>query len=180
MSDAGGLQLLPSQKKSLNLHLPGNSRLLLLAVALLVVLGAAYGIATAMNSRTTDKITAAEQQISAVLKQRNKADEEKLLNVQKQLAATRSLLKSHTQWSASFVGIQNLIEPSMKFLSLQVDAEKRTYSFHALAASYTAVAKQVAALYGSPLVKDVRVSKISVTPDGQVDVTMELVLAPHE
>ncbi len=180
MSDLGGLQLLPSQKRTYSLHMQGNSRLLLVAFILLTVLGVVYGVTLVLSRQAQRKVTDTEQSIEAIYKKRDKAGEEKLLNFQKQLDATRALLQNHVTWSKGFTGIQKLIEPRMKFSSLQADSEKRTYSFHALADSYSTVAKQIAVLYASTLVQDVRVSTISITPNGQVDVTMELTLSNHE
>lgn len=180
MSDLGGLQLLPSQKRNYAIHLQGRNGLLVIALVILLVLGIAYGALSVLAGQVTDEITTTEQSIAAIYRKRNKADEEKLLNFQKQLGTTRTLLKAHTTWSASFVGIQNLIEPRMKFSTLQVDSVKRSYSFHALADSYATVAKQVAVFYGSPLVQDVKVGAISINAEGQVDVSMELTLTQHE
>ncbi len=181
MGDLGGLQLLPSQKRSYAaLRVQGKSRLLLIAFMLLLVLGVAYVVMLVVANQVQSNVAATEQNILAIYKKRNKTDEEKLLNFQKQLGTTRTLLQAHTIWSAGFIGIQKLIEPRMKFLSFQADTDKHSYSFHAVADSYTTVAKQIAALYGSALVQDVRVSAISAVANGQVDVTMELILTYHE
>ncbi|MDO8583644.1 MAG: hypothetical protein Q7R83_00500 [bacterium] len=180
MSDLGGLQLLPSQKRAHAVRLQGNNRLLALAIVFFVLLGISYGVFRVLATSARSSVADTEKSISALYAKRQKVDEEKLLNFQKQLGTMRALLKSHTAWSTGFIGIQKLIEPRMKFLSLEADRAKQSYSFHAVADTYTTIARQVAAFYGSELVKDVSVSTISVTNDGQVDVTMQLILNPHE
>lgn len=178
MSDLGGLQLLPSQKRTYSLHVQGNSRLLLIAFIFLIALAIAYGSIRIASDRAEDKVTDVEKSIMAIYKKRDKAAEEKLMSFQKQLTTTRELLQAHTTWATGFVGIQKLIEPRMKFSSLEADSDKRSYRFQAMADSYATVAKQIAIFYGSPLIQDVKIGTINGALKGQVDVTMELTLSP--
>src|SRR3989344_1940009 len=98
MSDLGGLQLLPSQKRTYAVHLQGNSRLLVLAMVLLVLLGVAYGVLRVLATNARRNVADTEKSISALYAKRNKADEDKLLNCQKQLGTLRSVYHAPSPW----------------------------------------------------------------------------------
>ena len=181
MADAGGLQLLPSQKKHINFRvLTGGNKLVTFSILVVILLGCAYGVIKYYKNKTLTEINTIDVQIEAIYKSRNKTEEEKLNNFQKQLAMTRSLLQSHTTWSVGFRAMEQIIEPRVKFTSLTADASKKLYSFNASADGYTTVAKQIAAFYRSDAISDVRLNNVSASGTGGVDFTLDVTFHPNK
>ena len=175
MSDVGGLQLLPSQKKRINFSaLGGNNTLFTVAVGLLIAVGIVFGILKYLTNKTITSIDVIDAEIGEIHKARDKTQEERLLNFDQQAQSTKALLRSHTVWVDGFGDFQKLIEPRISFISLSADATKRTFLFHALADGYSTVAKQIASLYRSDLLSDITLNKASDVGNGRVDFTMEL------
>ena len=168
MNGVGELQLLPSQNKKLyGLHFSGHHKLLTIAVVCFLLLGAGYGGMILFEHTTKNAIDALDAQIVPIYEHRDKAVESKLMNFQKQLAMTRSLLAAHIFWLTEIKNVQELIEPQVTFGSLTADAKRRSYQFHATADSYATVAKQVASFYKSPVIDNLTISQISAGPAGR-------------
>lgn len=178
MSDAGGLQLLPNDKKHFEVSLSGKSGFLIVAIVILLLIGGAYMILSSMITSAEEEVAGIDSQILAIYKKRNKTEEEKLLNFEKQLTTMRNLLTAHTTWSLGFRGVQSLIQPRVTFESFNADARSKKYTFHAISDSYTTVAKQVAAFYATDMFSDIKLNKVSEGGNGQVDFTMDLQFKP--
>lgn len=179
MTDVGGLQLLPSQKRRFGFgSLTGKSMLLFVAIALVAVVVIGYLMVRSMTSSTMASIAGVDAKIVAIHASRKKDQEEVISNLSKQLATTRTLLQAHIQWSKELELVQKLIEPRVRFTSLQADPKKRTYQFHATADSYATVARQVAAFYGNPSISDVSLTSVHGAGNGVVEFTMQITLIP--
>ena len=179
MTDAGGLQLLPSQKKHFGFSfLSGKSILFPVALAFVIVIAIGYMIVRSMISSTMTSLGGFDAKIVAVHADRKKDQEETITNLNKQLSTARTLLKAHVQWSKELQLVQKLIQPRVKFTSLEADPRKRTYRFNARADSYATVARQIAAFYASPAISDVSLSGVKNSGVGAVEFTMQITLTP--
>lgn len=173
----GDLQLLPSQKRHFSFGgFSGKSLLFLVSLALIMLAGIGYGVVLYSIGTTMDSIHDVDDQIAEAYRTRDKSQEEKLLNLAKQLGTTRVLLASHIRWSRDFSAVQALIEPRVTFSTLETDTAKRTYSFHAVADSYATVAHQIAAFYRSEAITDVTLTKVGSVGTGGIEFLMQLTL----
>lgn len=146
----------------------------------MLLLGIAYSIVMYLKNEALSAVADVDKEIALIYKSRDKAEEEKLLNLNKQLTTTKSLLQAHTAWSVGFNDIQTKIEPRVRFMSLSVDAAKKSYDFHAVADSYTTVARQVAAFYRTDSISDIKLDKVAITGNGSVEFNMQLTFLPEK
>ncbi|MEK7616162.1 MAG: hypothetical protein AAB420_03075 [Patescibacteria group bacterium] len=176
----GDLQLLPTRKKGFRLgSFLGENTSLSIALVVFVVLVVVWGVLQLMTNKTISSIERIDDQLADIHARRDKNQEEKLLNFERQVHATETLLSSHTVWVNGLREVQKLIEPRVTFLSLSADATKRTYVFHAVADSYSTVAKQIASFYRSDVMSDVTLDKVGLAGNGRVEFTMKLVFQPN-
>lgn len=177
MTDIGGLQLLPSQKKKINFgELAGNSRFLSVAIGLLILLGIGYGILAFLTSRVLDDIAELDLAIVQIHHDRNKDNETTVAHFSKQLSTIQTLLKSHRLWSDKFERLQTLVASPVTFRTLEADAELKLFKVQATANSYSTVARQIAAFYASDDVANITVSNVSLANNGSVEFSMEIKL----
>ncbi len=174
MSDIGGLQLLPTQPKKFSFSFSGRNTGIIVAVGVLVIMIAAYLVVNVLKNRTISKVDDVGAQILAIHSKRDKQEEERLQNVQKQITTTRKLLQSHAQTLTLLTNVQHLLSPRLQFSSLNANMSQHTYGFSATADSYTTIARQISAFYGSSLITNIKVSKLSASEASGVDVGMEL------
>ena len=178
MSDIGGLQLLPTQPKKFSFSFSGRNTGIMIAVGFLIIMIIAYVVVSAIKNRTISKVDDIDAQILAIHAKRDKQEEERLQNVQKQITTTRKLLQTHAQTLTLLTNVQHLLSPRIQFSSLNANMSQHTYMFSATADSYTTIARQISAFYGSSLITNIKVSKLSAGETGGVDVGMELTLKP--
>lgn len=176
MSDIGGLQLLPSQQRKTSVSMSGGNGALAIAGLCFLALGIAYGVASYLISATQKDITSLEAQIGGLYDGRDRAMEQELVTLQKQLAMTEKLLGAHVRWSSMIMSITRSILPNVRLVSFTTNATQRTYSFSAVADSYTTVARQIAALYATEAVREVSVGKVTRGTAGNIEFSVDLTL----
>ncbi len=174
MADNGGLQLLPEIRRKIDIRTPGQNKLLFFSLGFLVLLFALYGGLLIYKNSLSNDLAGVEQQLAALEQSRNKSEEMELLRLKDQLGIIKPLIESHIIWSEGLTRIQNLVNPQVQFDSLNANVSKGEYSFKALAASYAAIAKQIAAFYGDEAITDVNLGKIANLPTGRVEFSMQL------
>ena len=177
MSDIGGLQLLPNQKRSFSLSaFTGGSRLFVVSLLALILLGVGYGVLKIYTSRVVASIEGIDADMDTIYRGRDKAQEEKLSNFEEQIGTTKKLLATHLVLVERMHVLEDLVQPQVMFTSLAADVIKRTYLVHATTTSYSSVAKQIAAFYKSDTVKNVTLKNVQAGTSGRVEFTMELTL----
>jgi hypothetical protein len=178
MADIGGLQLLPETRKKIEVRMPGQNKPLVLSLIFTgIILGLYLGLTFYKNS-ILSSISRVDEQLTALEKSRDKKLEQKLLNLQRQLSVVGPLINSHTFWSQGFSKIQSLVQPQVRFKSLNADGPGAKIIFQATAANYTVIAKQIAAFYSDDSITDILLNKATTIPNGNIDFTMQLVFDP--
>ncbi len=178
MPDAGGLQLLPETRKKIEVRVPGQNRSMVLSLIFaFVILGLYFGLMFYNNS-ILSSITQVDEQLAALEKSRDKKLEQKLLDLQGQLSVVNPLIGSHVFWSQGLSKIQGLVQPQVQFKSINADSSATKIIFQATAASYTVIAKQIAAFYADDSITDIVLNKAASLPTGAVDFTMQLMFDP--
>jgi hypothetical protein len=174
MPDVGGLQLLPETRKKIEVRVPGQNRPVVLSLIFaLVILGLYFGLMFYNNS-ILSSVSQADEQLAALERSRDKKLEQKLLGLKNQLSVIAPLISSHLFWSQGLTKVQNLVQPQVQFKSINADSAAAKILFQATAASYTTIAKQIAAFYADDSITDIVLNKATSLPTGQVDFTMQL------
>lgn len=173
MSDLGGLQLLPETRKKIEVHIPGQNRLLILAVVFLFIILGLYAGLQAYKQGLFTTLASIDGQLADIESARDKKLETALLDLNRQLAVVNPLLSAHFFWSDAFIKIQSVTQPQVQFQSLNADAIGKKIAAKMVAANYTVVAKQLAALYTVDSITDVILNKVQSQPTG-LDVTMQI------
>lgn len=178
MPDIGGLQLLPETRKKIEVRVPGQNRpVVLSSIFVLVILGLYLGLMFYNNS-ILSSVTQADEQLAALERSRDKKLEQKLLGLKSQLSVISPLISSHLFWSQGLSKVQNLVQPQVQFKSFNADGPAVKIVFQATAASYTVIAKQIAAFYTDDSITDIVLNKATSLPTGNVDFTMQLLFDP--
>ncbi|MEX1064192.1 MAG: hypothetical protein WD898_03745 [Candidatus Paceibacterota bacterium] len=177
MADVGGLQLLPETRKKIEVKVPGQNRLLIMGVIVIVVVLALYFGLTFYKQSLESSIATLDTQLFELERSRDRELETNILNVQQQLSVVNPLLKSHLIWSDAFERIQNLTQPQVQYKSLNAEFNSRTIFINAVAANYTTVARQIAAFYSDDSIVDLDLSEARSLPSG-VDFSIEVTFDP--
>ncbi len=178
MPDVGGLQLLPETRKKIEVRVPGQNRpVVLSSIFVLVILGLYLGLMFYNNS-ILSSVTQADEQLAVLERSRDKKLEQKLLGLKSQLSVIGPLVSSHFFWSQGLSKVQSLVQPQVQFKSINADGPAAKIVFQATAASYTTIAKQIAAFYADDSITDIVLNKATSLPTGQVDFTMQLIFDP--
>ncbi len=174
MADSGGLQLLPQTRKKIELHIPGQNKMLVLSLVVIFFVLAVYAGSYAYRQSLFAQAQTIDDQLASLEKQRDKEKEKRFIDFQKQLNVVGPLLAAHVNWSEALGKIQRLMEPKVQVNSLHAEVLKQVVSIEGFADSYSTVAKQVAALYNEPAITDIVLNKISSISTGKIKFDMVL------
>lgn len=180
MPDVGGLQLLPETRKKIEVRMPGQNRPLVFGLIFVFLVAGLYlGLMFYKNSLLSS-ITQVDAELAALEKSRDKKLEQKLLGLKNQLSVIAPLISSHLFWSQGLTKVQSLVQPQVQFKSINVDTSAAKIVFQATAASYTTIAKQIAAFYTDDSITDIVLNKATSLPTGNIDFTMQLIFDPNK
>ena len=174
MADAGGLQLLPETRKKIEIKMPGQNRLVVVAGVIAAIVIATYFFLVFRKNSLVQSISVIDQEILDVERSRDKEAEQRVLNLVAQLQVVNPILAAHVFWSDAFTKIQSITQGEFQFQSINADMGSSKIVIKASASSYTTVAKQVASFYSLDSIKDVIISKIQLQSTGRLEVTMEV------
>jgi len=180
MPDIGGLQLLPETRKRIEVNVPGQNKFLIFSFVFILVVLSIYVVIRFYQNSLEQASASIDGQLATIERSRDKASEDKLINLSKQLATINPLLAGHLIWSDAFTKVQSLTLPQIQYETLDTNFDSKKFLFKALAASYTTVAKQIAAFYSSDAFTDVALDKVSSQPSGRVEFTLELSFDPSK
>ena len=174
MPDAGGLQFLPETRKKIDVKRPGQNRPLVFGFIVLgVVLGLYLGLSSYKESLLSE-VTALSQQLSDLERARDKQLEIKLLDLNKQLAVINPLLNSHVFWSTAFIKIQSLVQPQVRFKSMNADGLSEKILITATTDTYTTIARQIASFYAIDSVADIILNKVQSQSTGDLEFSLQI------
>jgi hypothetical protein len=174
MADKGGLQLLPDTRKRIDVKVPGQNRLIVVGVFLLIVVVVASGVLWIYKDSLTNQIADADASLAALEKQRDKKAEEKLLTLSKEIGITNQILKSHVYWSTGFSKIEAALQNNVQFESFSGSVGDQAIHFRALADNYTTIARQIAALVTDDSITDVNLDGVNSLTNGKLDFSAKI------
>lgn len=179
MPDIGGVQLLPTQKRRFGVAgVSGGNDFLVFACAFIAALIITFIFLSYRTSKTMKSIISVDTELQTIQTVRDKPTENKLLDLQRQLATTNTLLTDHLRWSMALSKLNQIIQPDVVLETLSGDAGSKTLRFSAEADAYDAVAKQVAAFYQDKDFTEVKLNQVQTKTNGGVTFSMDLTFDP--
>lgn len=160
--------------------MPGRNRSLILSFVVLALVVGLYFSLLEYKQLVFSTLTSIDGQLLDLEKSRDQQLEKQLLDLNKQLVVINPLISSHLFWSDAFIKIQSLVQPQVKFNSINTDTLGKKILIVAFAANYTTVARQIASFYTIDSVTDVILNKVQSLPTGQVELTMQLFFDPDK
>lgn len=176
MPEKGGLQFLPAEHRRFSVRFEDISGWFLVSVFFLLALAGVYFYIIRQTNSVKTEIAEIDSKLMVIQRSRDDATETHLLEVSRQLTSSRNLMKDHIYWSSAIRAIQATIQPRVKLTSMSLETDGKRFSFRAAGDSYTTVAKQIAALYASDIVKDLSLTTVQQTTDGTVEFTVNILL----
>ncbi len=170
----GGLQLLPETRRKVDIKVPGENRFLFLGAAVLAAVFVLFLGANFYTSFLTKKIASIDADLMTLEEQRDKKNEESLLLLNKQLSLISNLLNNHIFWSKGLSKIESLLQNQVQFETFSASTIDNKFSFKALAANYTVVARQIAAFLSDESIADVSLNNVNTLTNGKLEFNMKL------
>jgi len=169
MSNSNGLQLLPENRKSISIKVPGENIPIYIGSFLVALVFLIAGGLSIYSNGLKNKIAAKDGEILVLENRRDKQAEQKLIILSKQLGVTSQILKNHIYWSVGFSKIESAMQSQIQFKSFSANLAEKTVNFQALSDSYTTVAKQLAAFISDDAIKDVTLNNVNILTSGKLD-----------
>ncbi len=176
MSDKGGLQLLPENRRKIDVKVPGQNRLIGIGMGFLIVVILIYGGLILYGKSIDKKIESADKQLAEIATQASaKKDSMEALNIiSKQMAITEQIINNHTFWSIAFSKIEDRLAGAVQFKSLSAQAADATLNIRASTDTYATIARQLAAFTGTDGVTDVSLDGVNTLTTGKLDFNTKL------
>lgn len=169
MNDKGGLQLLPENRKRIDIKIPGENKLTYIGTVLIVLVLVIYGGLWIYGNSLANQITADDNQLAALEKQRDPVAEKNLITLSKQLSITGQLIKNHIYWSIGLSKIESAVQNNIQFKSLSANLTENSLNIQALSDNYTTIARQLAALVADDSIIDVTLDGVNTLTSGKLD-----------
>ncbi len=154
--------------------MPGQNRPVVLAVIFMAIVFGLYSGLAAYKRGLVSSLAVLNNKLADLEKSRDKKLEDGLLGLYRQLSVVNPLLAAHLFWSDAFIKIQNVTQPQVQFQSINADVPGKKIVVKALAANYTTIARQIAALYTVDSITDITLNKVQNQPTGKLEVTMQI------
>src|SRR3989344_6441513 len=175
MEQGGTISLLPESRRKLDISIPGENRPFYYGGAVLLLVLLIFGALKLYTSSLTGRLAEMENEINAIETQRDTKFEKEALLLNKQFSLVGDLLQKHLIWSNVLIGLQNLTEPQSQLKSVLGDATEGKMEITGSAATFTTVAKQIAALLSHEGVVDVSLNKVSTFSGGVLEYSVKVI-----
>jgi len=169
------IQFLQEKRTKIELGTKTRNKLLTIGIVALALVLAAGSVLTYLKSNLTGEIVQIDSDLDALEARRDKKFEGELLVVKKQLGLISSLLDNHIYWSNTLTKIENLLQGQVQVKNLGLDKSLNEVKLGGVAASYSTIAKQIAAFLSDDSIEDVILEGAEVKPTG-IEITMKLKL----
>ena len=140
---------------------------------MILIVGLYFG-ATFYKQGLLSSLANIDSQLADLERSRDKQLEKSLLGLRDQLAVVNPLLSAHLFWSKALIVIQGVTQPQIQYKSINADVTGKKITVNVFAANYTAIARQIAALYTVDSITDVLLNKVQSQPTGRLDVTFQI------
>lgn len=178
MADRGGIQLLPENRKRIELKVPGENRWLGIGVLSALIAAGAYLGLHFYNQSLQTRLDDLDAELVLVEKSRDKKVEADLVSLGKQANLMSKLLTSHVFMTKALGQIERLMHGELQLKNFSAAVAKETIAFNASARSYSTIARQLASFTADDSIKDVTLGNIRSMNTGAFEFGMELKFDP--
>ena len=175
MEQGGTISLLPESRRKLEINVPGENQPLYMGAAVVFISLLLFVTLKLYTSSLTGQFTELENEINTTESQRDKQFEKEALLLNKQFALIGSLLQNHLIWSNVLISVQNLTSSQVQMKTVLGNISESKLEVVGRAASFTTIAKQIAALLSNEAVTDVSLDKVSSFSTGVLEYSMRIV-----
>lgn len=91
---------------------------------------------------------------------------------QKKINDFAALFSAHRETTVFFTQVEKIIHPQVWFPEISLDAQKMTVKLSGRAKDFTALGQQISILESNPLIKNVILSDISLSREGEVQFSL--------
>lgn len=144
------------------------------AVVLGVFVVVAYATLAGYRANLNDQINTLDGQLQATEDSRNKTQEEALVAAAKQSSLMRQLLGSKIYWSQALGAMEQMTQSSITLQSMDASSNKGTIGIRGTADTYVSVARQLAAFAAGTGVRDITLTSVKTTPQGNIEFNGEI------
>ena len=141
--------------------------------AVILVIGA---ILAGYKANLKDQIDVIDGQMSVSESERNKQQEQELIDASKQSRIMKELLSNKLYWSQALERMEQMMQSAVTLTQMDATATKGTISFKATTDSYASVARQLAAFIAATGVNDISINTIKATSQGTVEFDGDLLI----
>lgn len=174
MPDQGGLQLLPETRKKIEITTPGENRLIVAGGVVLVVAAILAGGLYFYTNFLEDRLAVLDTEITTLEQKREKQSEQKILVFNKQASTLSNILNDHAYWTTAFSKIEGLLQNQVQLSNMTTSLSDSKIDFRATAASYTTIARQIAAFLSDESIKDIALNRVNVLTNGRLEFNMQI------
>lgn len=175
MNGKDGLKLLPGTKRKLGIKVPGENRFLYIGSAILgAVLVTMFALGRYQSSLEKQLGQLGDQLVESE-RTRDKKGEQNLKILKKRMALVSNILQEHIYWTKAFSLLEGLLQGQVRFKSFSGTTDDSKIRIQGQAANYTVLAKQLAAFLTDRSIVDISLGKVSVSPDGTVEFSLEII-----
>lgn len=105
---------------------------------------------------------------------RDKKGEQNLKILKERMKLVSNILEEHIYWTKAFALMEGLLQAQVRFKSFSGLTDDSKIRIQGQAASYTVLAKQLAAFFTDRSIVDISLGKVSVSPDGTIEFGLEI------
>lgn len=156
------------------MKVPGENRLIYIGLVLIIVVMVLFGVTKAMTHKLEVQVKDANAKIATLNKDRDKDAEAKLISLNKQTALIDTLLTSHVFWTHALTRFERALEQQMQVKSFDASAQGGVIKISAIAQSYLAIARQIAAFTAGEGINDVSTSGVKSSNDGKYEFSIDI------
>lgn len=169
------IQLLSGSRRKLSIKTPGENKPIYVGAVFVLIALAISGATYFYFSKLNLDLSAINDEIISLERQRDKDAENRLLVLNQQLSLAGGLVDNHLVWSEALGRINQLTPPEVQFSSLIANVSGEKIDILAVAPSYTVIARQISSLLSDQNFKDVNIGKISTLPSGSFEYGLQIV-----
>lgn len=180
MAGLEDLQLLPERRKKIEVHIPGENKLLIFSLIIFFVIAGIYAVAFFYERSVINSIFALDDQLKNLDVSRDKKAEENIILLANRLAVAAPLINTQNVWSKGFDKLQALTQPQVQFKTLGSRISDKKINIKAEAANYSTIARQIASFLSDDSITDVTLNKTQILTSGRIEFDMQINFNPEK
>lgn len=170
------IQLLPETRKRIDIKTPGGNKVLLSAIAFLILM---LGVGFYFSLRAGNlekKVNSLNLDLANLESKRDEVFENNILITKQQLGLVSGYIDNHLYWTIMLIKLENLLQDKVQLtrLDFQKLDDYNEVSMGGKTINYSTLAKQMAAFLSDSAIQDIELQGAETKSSGLVDFNMKL------